>query len=1276
MKHPLIHSLRPVARRIALRQAFGRWAGQAAFASMLALPALILGAMVGLDRGWTIGLYLVVLGNLAFLQFIKAWTADPDLVAAARAVEAANPTLNSVIVTAAEQRPGPDGRFNLLQALLLDDAMAKARRARWEGAVPWHSMLKGHLWPSLVCVAFTVALFVVPLQKVGQVAKAKGASAAAAAANTKPLEVSPGDVELEQGSSLVVLARFNRLPKDARLVVLVPGQPERRVAMVRNLADPVFGGTVPNLTNSFAYRVESDVATSPDYKVTVFQYPELERSVADIEYPAYTGKAPRHVEDTRRVTAVEGSRLALSLQLTKPVTNAVLVSRSSNAASLRLVVSSNQPLASLPAMVLGLTNGATYDLHLADADGRTNRVRTPFTLEVAPNRPPELRLALPRGDIRPSALEEVSFSGTVSDDFGVLAFGMGLIRAGGEPELTSLGTNVAAILKQPFAHQVRLEELQAKPDDVFGWFLWADDIGPDGEVRRTNGDIFFGEVRPFEQVFREGDGSASESGESQGEQESGNPAVKLAQLQKQIITATWRLQGRKPAPKPRTSRFDPAIFQRAQFHAQPARTLGQLIEPPAPKARAKPKAGTPAASFEDDLKTIREAASDALEQARAMAENLPDPAKAAVASDAIAEMERSIELLDKAAKDPSALKDALAAQQSAYQKLLQLSPRESQVNRQKSRSQSQSSQSSPDQQQIDELDLEQAEDRYEKARQAQSPQDAERREQSQILNRLKELAQRQEEMNQRLKELQTALQAANDKDQEELRRELKRLQDEQRQNLADADELQQRMQRPENQERGAQSNAQQRLDQARERMQQAAEATSKGEVSQALAAGARAQQELKDLREDLRKQNARELDEAARQLRAEARDLARDQEQLRRDLSSQRASKPQEGPPSLASTNNAVSPTQALNERMARNRERLTNVVQRATQLSQQAEGAEPGLARQLEESVRDFALSETTDLKQMREQLIREGRMSNRLYQRMQDTANSDAKSLDMARDFLNQGMDASAREAASRSARNLDRLRQGIEKAAASVVGDDTEALRIAQQQLDSAAAAVEAELAQAEPQEGKGEGQDRAEGAEGSDRADRPNRPNGPNEPGGREVAANQGPTPGTPTPGMPTPGAPTPGAPTPGAPTPGAPTPGAPTAGAPTARPSRRANARPTGSSPITGSAYTEWSDQLREAEELLDSPALRAQVANARDEARRVRIEYTRGKEKPDWTQVQLQVVKPLVEVRDQIREELARRAADNPLVPLDRDPVPGRYSEMVRRYYEQLGRDK
>jgi hypothetical protein len=33
-----------------------------------------------------------------------------------------------------------------------------------------------------------------------------------------------------------------------------------------------------------------------------------------------------------------------------------------------------------------------------------------------------------------------------------------------------------------------------------------------------------------------------------------------------------------------------------------------------------------------------------------------------------------------------------------------------------------------------------------------------------------------------------------------------------------------------------------------------------------------------------------------------------------------------------------------------------------------------------------------------------------------------------------------------------------------------------------------------------------------------------------------------------------------------------------------------------------------------------------------------------------------------------------RKAGDrNSLVPIDRDPVPGQYSESVRRYYENLG---
>jgi hypothetical protein len=111
-------------------------------------------------------------------------------------------------------------------------------------------------------------------------------------------------------------------------------------------------------------------------------------------------------------------------------------------------------------------------------------------------------------------------------------------------------------------------------------------------------------------------------------------------------------------------------------------------------------------------------------------------------------------------------------------------------------------------------------------------------------------------------------------------------------------------------------------------------------------------------------------------------------------------------------------------------------------------------------------------------------------------------------------------------------------------------------------------------------------------------------------------------------------------------------------------------------PITGEGFGSWSDQLREVEQLIDEPDLRDDVAKARERARLFRQDFKRERKKPDWAVVRLQVMKPLTEVRDRIAEELARRESREALVPLDRDPVPNRYSDLVRRYYEELGKQR
>ena len=110
--------------------------------------------------------------------------------------------------------------------------------------------------------------------------------------------------------------------------------------------------------------------------------------------------------------------------------------------------------------------------------------------------------------------------------------------------------------------------------------------------------------------------------------------------------------------------------------------------------------------------------------------------------------------------------------------------------------------------------------------------------------------------------------------------------------------------------------------------------------------------------------------------------------------------------------------------------------------------------------------------------------------------------------------------------------------------------------------------------------------------------------------------------------------------------------------------------------MTGDGFAQWSDRLRDVEEMVDFPEMRNDLAAARERARLLRRDYVREQKKPDWAVVRLEVVKPLVEVRQQIREELARRDSQEALVPIDRDPVPHRFTDLVKRYYEEIGKEK
>ncbi len=1290
----------------------------------------------------------LLLGTLGGVVGILRKPGTKDLTAK---IEKLYPGLEGRLTTAMEVKPGPDGTYNFLQDHLFTETLGHSTRNDWRKVVKDSTLRWMGAGQMAAMGAFLVLCYLLPDAPAGGVSPV----VAGTDQEANGVSVTPGDVELEKGSSLVLLARFTgTIPASAELVTAPGTLTEKRVPLTRGMRDPVFGGTVPDVKEGFSYQIAWDGGKSPGYQVKVFEYPRLERSDVTLTYPDYTKQPVKRIEDMRHTSAVEGTRIDLDLALNKPVASAVLEPRRAKGESgedappaLKLTTFPDSPRAELRGFVP--EKSGRYELVLTDTEGRRIRQPVAYSFDVLPNKIPQLKLASPKGDQKPSALQELLFTGTVWDDFGVVAAGLEVTTPGGDTVTLDLGKDVPGRETKAFQQLLRLEELSAVPDQLFTWHVWADDIGPDGKVRRTRGDLFYGEIRPFEEVFRQGQGMESaeqqsrEQQQQQGEQQGQGAAAKLAELQKQIINAAWKLQRSLSAPS----------------------GLKQLT---------------------DDLKTVRDSQQDALTQTEEAAGEATDPQSAAHWQNAMKEMREAAERLEKATESPAEVATAVPPAQSAYQTLLKLRAREYEVTR-SNRQQQQQQQgqgagqggnggTERQQEQLNQMDLAKKEDRYETQREAQAQQSTERREQMQIVNRLKELAARQQDVNEKLKELQTALnEAKTDQEKEEARRQLKRLEEEQRRMLADADELSQKMEQRQNQAEAGEQR--QKLDEARQNMEQAAEATSKGEAGQALASGTRAKEQMQEMKEDLRKQSAGAFSDELRDMRAEARDIARKQEEIARQMKSGTPSPADPAAPKPARAAEAPSldgPDEAgLAKELDQQRERTDDLVKRATALSEQAEPSEPLLSRQIYEIARQFALDDAGTVKQTQQEMLREGNLTNSQFDEMRRLQESEesGKALRLSAQLMRRNQTEEAARAGERAKEGLDRLRQGVEKAAESVIGDDTEAIRLAESQLDAAAEAVRREIAR---QQG-GEGQPGTEPGEPQTSAPNQSRKGEPGQEGGQrgegagETAQNQEPPkegqPGQGGEGQPGQGRPqTPGQgqdvarsqqgqPREGQPgqnqgqQPGqgregtsgenqdtAQQQGQPRQGQPgqgqqpgegqgqqpgqeqgrqqggqgqgqnmaegrgerrpqdegsnnggggdggarqgleTAR-SRVGNRGGSGA-PLTGDGFVEWSDSLREAEEMVDQPELRDGIASARERARQMRSEMKKDLKKPDWAVVQLEVLKPLVEVRQRLREELARRESDKSLVPVDRDPVPAQFSENVRRYYEQLGKDQ
>ncbi|MEX2177047.1 MAG: hypothetical protein WD872_21975 [Pirellulaceae bacterium] len=1162
------------------------WQGLAAAWLLAALVGLGLLALKRTAGGaFTLAVPVLLLGSVALagLGIWLAITSARNYPWIARQVEAAFPELRTCLLAAVEQQPElPGGRFGYLQASVIHQALLHSYRQPWKQVVPTRRIalaMAGNLT--------TLTLLVAVLFALGFTAGA-GPGAVAALAGARPLlsdsgfavTVEPGDTEVEKGTSLLVLARVQgQIPAEATLVFAAASGEESRLVMSRSLDDPVFGSRIATVAEPLEYFVEIGGQTTSSYRVGVFEYPRLERADARLVYPAYTRLEPRLVQDVRTVSVVEGTRLELSCYLNKPVATATLVPAKSpdgQSPPIELsAVAGDQPVW---AATIVCERSQRLSLVLIDEAGRQNVQPASFTINVLPNQPVALKPTFPARDLEASPLEELDIRATAWDDFGVARFGVTYSLAGELPVEKVLGTGAAPREKHELAYRISLEQLQAEPDQLLSYHWWAEDLDSGGQVRRVESDMYFAEVRPFEEIYRQGEqppGGGQQSPPGQ-QGQNAQQAQQLAQLQKEIINATWKVVRREIGSK--------------------------LTE-----------------TFASDAEQLLLSQETALEQAAALAGRLQDPESLEHVGQVLRTMQEAARHLQEAKQGPARepLTPALAAEQAAYQALLKLRAREHRVVRQQQSSSrgSASNRSEQQRQQMEQLDLQNEENRYETERAAQAdPQETPaEREDRQVLSRLRDLARRQHDLNERAKELQAALEESQTPEQQaELRRQLKRLQEEQRQMLEETDELQSRMQQPENQQRMAEQAEQ--LEETRDQVRRASEALEQEQVTQAAAAGTRAERQFEELRNEFRRRAAVRFTEEMRQMREAAQEL----DQRERDLAERLA--PQEESSDQAKSDQAKSerakslqsedPREGVVKELAEQRARLGALQEQMRQTIGEAEQTEPLLAERLYEAARGIE-----------EQNL--------------------ARALAEAETSLRRGLMEDARQREEAAQRGIGQLREGIERAAEAVLGDETEALRRAREELQELSRELNEEIARNNPNAERqpGQGQQPGEPSEGQ-----PNREADASRSPGRGAqrrldgtAADQG-----------------------------------------GGGPFEEAGDVPIEHdyAPLTGEEFRDWSDRLRDVEEMVEDTDLRAEAARIRERAREVRSAFKRHSELPQWDLVRDQIAQPLVELQDRVSEALLRRTSQQAVVPLDRDPVPPQYSEKTRKYYERLGSGK
>ncbi len=429
-----------------------------------------------------------------------------DRVASAAALAAARPATGFhelVIADAAKRLRGVD--------LSLVVAPARVRRAAARGLL------------AVATLAAVLALGFTPLSRIARTAWLH------ALPSGVELAVEPGDFRLVAGQPLRIRARFTDGGVPARtppILSVLDGMTPREIRM--RPSEDGYLAEFPSVTRSFRYRVGAAAFTSRDYRVEALSPPRVTRIDVEYTYPSFTGLAPRVEEDGGDLFAPAGTSARLVVHTDKPVADGALLLSGGRRVALAEAGDGGRTA------TLVVDGNGRYAVRVVDAHGLSNRDAADYVIRATTDRPPTVRVVRPGGDREITPLEEVTIEVQAEDDHAVDRLDLVYTVAGRADralpfDIPARASTVAGV------RTLLVEDLTVEPGDVITYFARVRDAGQGGVSTEVRSDLYFLEVRPFDNEFEE---ALSRGGLGPQAAEIG----RLVALQKQIIVATWRLE--------------------------------------------------------------------------------------------------------------------------------------------------------------------------------------------------------------------------------------------------------------------------------------------------------------------------------------------------------------------------------------------------------------------------------------------------------------------------------------------------------------------------------------------------------------------------------------------------------------------------------------------------------------------------------------------------------------------------------------------------------------